>query len=182
MSSKALLQALFLPTFYSYHGAFLAIWLYSASIFYCLLIFIAQYSAWLLSYARNYLHIYARLLIFSVSIPRHIVPGFLPDFYNSFHICARFFISSTLVPCHIMPGFSVIFPESLAHMCQTLYFLQLNSMLYGARNLIIFISIPRYIVPRFLIFFIDTSPQLRHLSYITYLILYPDRPERRSLQ
>ena len=115
------------------------------------------------------MHIYARLLILSASIPRYIVHGFLPDFYNSIHICARFFISSTLVPCHIMPGFSVIFPESLAHMCQTLYFLQLNSMLYSARNLIIFISIPRYIVPRFLIFFIDTSPQLRHLSYIAYL-------------
>ena len=108
MSSKALLQALFLPTFYSYHGAFLAIWLYSASIFYCLLIFIAQYSAWLLSYARNYLHIYARLLIFSVSIPRHIVPGFLPYFYNSMHICASLFIFSTLISCYIVLGISII--------------------------------------------------------------------------
>lgn len=108
MSSKALLQALFLPTFYSYHGAFLAIWLYSASIFYCLLIFIAQYSAWSLSYARNPLHIYARLLFFSVSIPRHIVPGFLPDFYNSMHICASLFIFPTLISCYIVLGISII--------------------------------------------------------------------------
>ena len=122
------------------------------------------------------MHIYARLLILSASIPRYIVHGFPPDSYNSIHICARFFISSTLIPCHIMPGFSVTFPKFLAHMCQTLYFLQLNSMLYSARNLIISISIPRYIVPRFLIFFIDTRPQLRHLSYIAYLILYQGRP------
>ena len=134
MSSKALLRAYFLPLIHIMRLS----WLYSASIFYCLLIFIAQYSAWSLSYARNPLHIYARLLFFSVSIPRHIVPGFLPDFYNShaymcqplyfphfnfmlysarnlyhikenyMHIYARLLITSILIPCYIMPGFSTI--------------------------------------------------------------------------
>lgn len=134
MSSKALLRAFFLPLIHIMRLS----WLYSASIFYCLLIFIAQYSAWSLSYARNPLHIYARLLFFSVSIPRHIVPGFLPDFYNShaymcqplyfphfnfmlysarnlyhikenyMHIYARLLITSILIPCYIMPGFSTI--------------------------------------------------------------------------
>ena len=134
MSSKALLRAFFLPLIHIMRLS----WLYSASIFYCLLIFIAQYSAWSLSYARNPLHIYARLLFFSVSIPRHIVPGFLPDFYNShaymcqplyfphfnfmlyrarnlyhinenyMHIYARLLMTSILIPCYIMPGFSAI--------------------------------------------------------------------------
>ena len=104
MSSKALLRAFFLPLIHIMRLS----WLYSASIFYCLLIFIAQYSAWSLSYARNPLHIYARLLFFSVSIPRHIVPGFLPDFYNSMHICASLFIFSTLIPCYIVLGISII--------------------------------------------------------------------------
>lgn len=131
MSSKALLRAFFLPLIHIMRLS----WLYSASIFYCLLIFIAQYSAWSLSYARNPLHIYARLLFFSVSIPRHIVPGFLPDFYNSH-----------------------------AYMCQPLYFPHFNFMLYSARNLyhikencmhiyarllITFILIPCYIMPGF---------------------------------
>ena len=134
MSSKALLRAFFLPLIHIMRLS----WLYSASIFYCLLIFIAQYSTWSLSYARNPLHIYARFLFFSVSIPRHIVPGFLPDFYNShaymcqplyfphfnfmlysarnlyhikenyMHIYARLLITSILIPCYIMPGFSTI--------------------------------------------------------------------------
>lgn len=104
MSSKSLLRALFLPLIHIMRLS----WLYSASIFYCLLIFIAQYSAWSLSYARNPLHIYARLLIFSVSIPRHIVPGFLPDFYNSMHICASLFIFPTLISCYIVLGISII--------------------------------------------------------------------------
>lgn len=134
MSSNALLRALFLPLIHIMRLS----WLYSASIFYCLLIFIAQYSTWSLSYARNPLHIYARFLFFSVSIPRHIVPGFLPDFYNShaymcqplyfphfnfmlysarnlyhikencMHIYARLLITSILIPCYIMPGFSTI--------------------------------------------------------------------------